>query len=76
LLRLRRIRPDGGRGEAVVVVPAGQPLANGFPQMVRAGSELVLAWTAGRVRTAIVPVPDLPRQAPATPTASSLPQSR
>jgi hypothetical protein len=75
-LRLRRIRPDGGRGEAVVVVPAGQPLANGFPQMVRAGSELVLAWTAGRVRTAIVPVPDLPGQAPAAATASSLPQSR
>lgn len=75
-LRLRRIRPDGERGEAVVVVPAGEPLANGFPQMVRAGPELVLAWTAGRVRTAIMPVPELPRQAPASATASSLPRSR
>ena len=75
-LRLRRIRPDGERGEAVVVVPAGEPLANGFPQMVRAGPELVLAWTAGRVRTAIVPVPEPPRQLPAPATASSLPQSR
>jgi len=75
-LRLRRIRPDGERGEAVVVVPAGEPLANGFPQMVRAGAELVLAWTAGRVRTAVVPVPGLPGQVPATATANSLPQSR
>lgn len=75
-LRLRRIQPDGERGEAVVVVPAGEPLANGFPQMARAGAELVLAWTAGRVRTAVVPVPGLPEQPPATTTANSLPQSR
>ena len=75
-LRLRRIRPDGTRGVAVVVVAAGEPLANGFPQMVRAGADLVLAWTAGRVRTAVVPVPGLPGQVPAAATASSLPQSR
>ena len=75
-LRLRRIRPDGERGEAVLVVQAGEPLANGFPQIVRAGPELVLAWTAGGVRTAVLPVPDLPRQVPASTTAGSLPQSR
>jgi hypothetical protein len=59
-LRLRRIRPDGERGAAVVVVPAGEPLANGFPQMARDGDELVLAWTAGRVRTAVLPIPAAP----------------
>jgi hypothetical protein len=57
-LRIRRIRADGARGAAVMVVPAGRKLANGFPQMVRDGSgKLLLAWTADRVRTAVVPLP-------------------
>ena len=67
-LRLRRIAPDGERGSAVIVVPAGEPFANGFPQMVRAGGELVLAWTAGRVRTAVVRIPGAPRKPPAKAT--------
>lgn len=59
-LRLRRVEPDGRRSDAVVIVAEGQPLANGFPQMVRAGDELVLAWTADGVRTAVVPIPEQP----------------
>jgi hypothetical protein len=57
-LRVRRIRADGKRGAAVIVVPASGKLANEFPQMARDGKgQLVLAWTAGRVRTTVVPVP-------------------
>ena len=56
-LRVRRIRADGGRDTAVVVVPAGGKLVNGFPQMVLSGGTLVFAWTAGRVMTAVMPVP-------------------
>ena len=74
-LRLRRIGPDGERGAAVVVVAAGEPLANGFPQMARAGGELVLAWTAGRVRTAVLPVPGT-RRLPSPPGATGGSPSR
>jgi len=56
-LRLRRIHPDGKTGEAVVVLPAGSRISNGFPQLARSGDTLLLAWTAERVRTAILPVP-------------------
>ena len=57
-LRVRRIRPDGLPGPATTVVPADGKLGNGFPQLARDGEgQLLLAWTAGRVRTAIVPVP-------------------
>ncbi len=57
-LRVRRIRPDGEPGAATIVVPADGKLANGFPQLARDGEgQLLLAWTAGRVRTAVVPVP-------------------
>jgi hypothetical protein len=56
-LRLRKVRTDGTTDASIVVVPAGARIANGFPQMARSGDTLVLAWTAGQVRTAIVPVP-------------------
>jgi hypothetical protein len=57
-LRLRRIRPDGEAGAATIVVPEDGKLSNGFPQLARdAEGQLLLAWTAGRVRTALVPVP-------------------
>jgi hypothetical protein len=67
-LRLRRVGRGGERGPAVVVVRAGERLQNGFPQMVRAGGELVLAWTAAGVRTAAVRIPVRPREAPAMAT--------
>jgi len=56
-LRIRRAWADGRRGPSVSVLPAGAPLANGFPRMVRAGGRLVFAWTAEGVRTAVLPVP-------------------
>lgn len=56
-LRVRRAWADGRRGPAVTVLPAGKPLANGFPRMVRDGGQLVFAWTAEGVRTAMMPVP-------------------
>jgi hypothetical protein len=56
-LRVRRVQAGGQRDAAVTVLPAGTPISNGFPQMVRAGGQLVLAWTADRVRTAVMPVP-------------------
>jgi hypothetical protein len=55
-LRLRRIHAGGNRGASVVVVPAGNRISNGFPQLARSGDTLVLAWTAEQVRTAVVPV--------------------
>jgi hypothetical protein len=56
-LRVRRIRAGGQREATITVLPAGTAIANGFPQMVRAGDQLVFAWTAERVRTAVMPVP-------------------
>ena len=56
-LRVRRIRADGEPGAAVIVVPADAKLGNGFPQMARSGDTLVFAWTAGQVKTAVMPVP-------------------
>lgn len=56
-LRLRRIHADGRTDPSVVIVPAGGPISNGFPQLARSGDTLVLAWTADQVRTARVPVP-------------------
>jgi hypothetical protein len=56
-LRVRRVGAGGQRDAAVTVLPAGTAISNGFPQMVRAGEQLVFAWTAERVRTAVMPVP-------------------
>ena len=51
-VRVRRVRPDGKLDEAVTVAPSGTARSNGFPQMARAGGELIFAWTGGRVFTA------------------------
>ncbi len=56
-LRLRKVHADGKLDASVIVVPAGNRISNGFPQMARSGDTLVLAWTAEQVRTAVVPVP-------------------
>lgn len=56
-LQLRRIGADGTRDAAVAVVPAGAPLASGFPRMVRAGEQLVIAWTGEGVHSAVLPLP-------------------
>ena len=56
-LHVRRVSAGGERNAAVTVLPAGTAISNGFPQMVQAGGQLVLAWTAERVRTAVMPLP-------------------
>jgi len=51
-VRVRRIRPDGRRDEAITISPSGTARSNGFPQMARVGDSLVFAWTGSRVFTA------------------------
>jgi hypothetical protein len=57
-VRVRRIRPDGSRDEAITVAVSSAARASGFPQMARAGNEIVFAWTdpgtPSRVRTAVL----------------------
>lgn len=56
-VRVRRIRPDGKRDEAITVAPSGMARSNGFPQMARVGNKLVFAWTGTRVMTAALTLP-------------------
>ncbi len=57
-VRMRRVRPDGQRDEAITVAPSGTARFNGFPQMARDGATLVFAWTGSRVLTATMPLPN------------------
>ncbi|MGH8250839.1 MAG: sialidase family protein [Steroidobacteraceae bacterium] len=57
-IRLRRISADGRRGAAITIAEPGSARSNGFPQLARAGDQLILAWTADRVLTATLAVPD------------------
>jgi hypothetical protein len=56
-VRVRRVRPDGKLDEAITVAPSGTARSNGFPQMARAGRELVFAWKGDRVFTAALALP-------------------
>jgi hypothetical protein len=56
-VRVRRVRPDGKLDESITVAPSGTARSNGFPQMARAGGELVFAWTGTRVFTAKLALP-------------------
>ncbi|MGH9939862.1 MAG: sialidase family protein, partial [Blastocatellia bacterium] len=56
-VRARRVRPDGKRDQPITVAPSGVARSNGFPQMARAGDNLVFAWTGARVFTATMPLP-------------------
>ena len=56
-VRVRRIWPDGKRGEAITVSTTGAARSNGFPQMARTGQTLVFAWTGAQVLTATLPLP-------------------
>ena len=51
-VRVRRVRPDGKRDQAITVAPSGTARSNGFPQMARVADEIVFAWTGSRVFTA------------------------
>lgn len=57
-IKVRRVRPDGSRDQALGVAMAGVARATGFPRMTRAGEEIIFAWTdassPSRVRLASV----------------------
>lgn len=57
-VRVRRIRPDGKRDEAITITPSGTARSNGFPQMARVGNQVVFAWTGARVMTAAFTLPE------------------
>ncbi|MFQ5512555.1 MAG: sialidase family protein [Candidatus Krumholzibacteriia bacterium] len=44
-IRLRRVRPDGTREPSITLATSSRERAAGFPQMARAGKEILLAWT-------------------------------
>lgn len=60
-VRLRRVMPDGTRGEAQVIAGSSAARASGFPRMASAGELLLFAWTqpgdTARVQTALARLP-------------------
>lgn len=57
-IKMRRVRPDGTRSESLTAGESTSLRATGVPQMVRAGNEVVFAWTQpgspSQVRVAVV----------------------
>ena len=55
-VRLRSIAPDGDKSSAIVVANSAAARSSGFPRMIRAGDDLIFAWTqpgdSARVRMA------------------------
>lgn len=43
--RVRRIQPNGSRGEAVKIADMVNSRTSGYPRVARAGNELIFAWT-------------------------------
>jgi len=64
-LRVRRVSPDGVRGEALTVADSSAARSSGFPRMVRLDDEVVLAWRdaaePASVRTAVLTGSELSR---------------
>jgi hypothetical protein len=58
---MQTVGVDGSLGKRHVVATTGSDRASGFPQIVRSGERLVLAWTevgeASFVRTAVISLP-------------------
>ena len=56
-VKVRLLRPDGSRGQSLTVAESSAARVSGFPQMARAGNEIIFAWTdpgtPSRVRTAL-----------------------
>ncbi len=56
-VKVRRVKPNGSRDEAITVAASGDARASGFTQMARSGDEIIFAWTdpgsPSRVRTAM-----------------------
>ncbi len=57
-IRARHIQANGTTGSSIIVTESSSARASGFPQIVRAGGELVFAWTdptvPSRVRVAVM----------------------
>lgn len=57
-VKVRRIRPDGSRDQPITIADSSAARVSGFPQMARAGNEVVLAWTQPgtptRVHTGVI----------------------
>lgn len=57
-LQVREVRRDGSRGDAITVADSSAARSSGFPRMVAAGSEVVMAWRdpaePPKVRTAVL----------------------
>lgn len=64
-VRIRAITPDGTLSRATVVASSAAARSSGFPRMVRAGNEIVFAWTqpgdTARVRMATARLTSLER---------------
>jgi BNR repeat-like domain len=64
-LRVRRVSPDGTRGEALTVADSSAARSSGFPRMVRSHDEVVLAWRGAAeppsVRSAVLTGSELSR---------------
>lgn len=56
-VKARQLKPDGSRGQATTVAESSVARVSGFPQIARAGDEIIFAWTdpgtPSRVRTAL-----------------------
>jgi hypothetical protein len=56
-VKVRRVRPDSSHDQAITVAESSAARSSGFPQMARAGDEIIFAWTdsgtPSRVRTAV-----------------------
>jgi hypothetical protein len=58
-VRARQVRFDGRIGKSWEVAPSSEARASGFPRIVRAGDELLFAWTSEQgIRVASQPVKD------------------
>jgi hypothetical protein len=57
-LRMRHVSADGSRGASLTVAATSAARSSGFPRLVAAGAEVIVAWRDGseppRVRTAVV----------------------
>ena len=56
-VRMRRVANGGPAGPATRVATITSDRTSGYPRVVAAGRELVFAWTAKQVKTAVAPLP-------------------
>lgn len=65
MLRAAAVAPDGSLGTPLDIAPMSPARSSGFPQMLRAGDELVFAWTevgeSRQLKTAKIRIGDLDR---------------